>query len=332
MATGVAQDQQRVSIDQHVSAGLKAVAATFRANPIPANLQIMRSKEFTTGFTPILSSPETANEMALFNAAETVTVNKNVTGVHLVRKEPPSVRRGLYYIHGGGLFAGNVEWELPLTYHLAAAFDATSAFSVEFRLCPDVKLSELVDDLVSGYLSFLAQGYSPDEVVVSGSSGGGMGVLYLLAELKHRKLPVPKVALAGSPHGVGIQHADGLLPIHQWPSAIADIDPFCSPSFATWSYVELTGTDEVRATASRLLTADAFRGITTKLLITVGATEVVVTANSQLAFLTAKAGVDVTFKIWPGGVHSQEAWGAFQAPEIAEARKFLASFVRENMQ
>jgi len=316
-------ERVRDPVDHHVAPSLKPFAAMIRAMPFPMTLAELRAPAWVLACTAGMADEDTPRQKSLFNE-KAVTVNRHVSGVYIVRKEAPAIKRAMYYLHAGGLFAGTAETQMAHTYSMATALKVTSSLSVEYRLCPEAKLQELIDDLVAGYLWLLAQGFTADNIVVYGSSGGGIGVMYLLAELNRIKFPQPRVALASNPHGVGIQHTEALLPFEHWPSTIADLDPMFSFEFVKRLVLEVTESAEVKLTASQLLSVAGFRGITSKLLITVGATEIILTADQQLAFLAAKAGVDVSLKIWAGGVHSQE-----MAPVLNTSDTSAANFINQ---
>jgi len=321
-----APDAKVNQLDQHVAPGFRGFAAMMRSKPLPRDLAVLRSKEFWDGIDMLVRNAETPRIEAQFGEDQLVNVNDHVTGICINRKEPLATKRALYFIHSGALMCGYVKAEMLGCRVKAADFNVNTAFSVEYRLCPEAKLQELVDDLVAGYLWLLAQGFSDDQVIVTGISGGGLGTLYLLSELNRLKYPLPRTAVASVPHGVGIHHTEGLLPMAQWPSIIADLDPFARPDACMWQYLEVGDSAEVQRTASKLLSVDAFRGVSTKVFMCVGATELIVTANQQLAFILAKAGVDVTFKIWPGGVHATESFLALGAPEAEKARRIMAEW------
>jgi arylformamidase len=113
----------------------------------------------------------------------------------------PRSRNTLVFIHGGywrSLDKAMFDW-------LAASWVAAgvSFVSLNYRLCPEVRIDDTVDDVVAGMNRLFAEGarhgVSTERVVVSGHSAGGHLVAALFAVPRERLAFDPAAIVGGAP-------------------------------------------------------------------------------------------------------------------------------------
>lgn len=229
----------------------------------------------------------------------------------------------ILYLHGGAFLVGG----LNTHRHLAARVSATSGctvLNVGYRMMPKHPVSHAIEDGLDGYRWLLAQGYSPEHIVVAGDSAGGyLAFAVTLAILE-----------------AGLQSPAGLVAM----SPLTDFDPERKldqpgrPSCATFSRSAWRGflrlVDRVEGAllsdllepASSLVDAD-LRGLP-RTLIQVGSDELVLPDAELMAIRLAGSDVDVELQIWEKQVHIfQVAVGI--VPEAREATRDVGRFVRE---
>lgn len=102
------------------------------------------------------------------------------------------------YLHGGGYCVGSRRTQRPVTAELAVRV-AGEVWVPEYRLAPEHPCPAAVDDAVAAYRALLAQGWSSDEIVVSGDSAGGGLTLSMAVALRAAGLPLPRALLLFSP-------------------------------------------------------------------------------------------------------------------------------------
>ena len=170
------------------------------------NPELRPGLEYSSAFPPPTSLAELPafrmNVEAPAGAASVdgVTVrNCRAGGLSLRVFTPPG--RGphpaIYWLHGGGMIAGNVELDTPYCAALAAGTSAV-VVAVEYRLAPEHPYPAPLDDAEAGlawlFASADALSVDPARVAVAGSSAGG-GLAAALT-LRHRDAGGPDLAFA----------------------------------------------------------------------------------------------------------------------------------------
>ncbi len=104
----------------------------------------------------------------------------------------------ILYLHGGGYVFGGLDSHRGLAWRLAKASDS-EVLVVDYRLAPEHLFPAAVEDALASYQWLLAQGISPERLVVAGDSAGGGLAVALMIQLKELGLPQPKAAVLLSP-------------------------------------------------------------------------------------------------------------------------------------
>ena len=224
--------------------------------------------------------------------------------------------RVVIYLHGGAYIVGGLATHRRLAARLAAAADA-SVLNVAYRMLPRWPLHAAVNDGVAAYRRLLAEGVSPNGVVIAGdSAGGGLAFLVALAA-REQGLPRPAGIVALSP--------------------LADLDPSgkrAHPNAASDPFAPLRAAELI--TGRLIAKGDALdpglspvNGDLTGLppvLIHVGTTEVLESDASALAERLAAGGVPVSLKHWRGQIHDFQLLDGL-LPEARAAIEEIGQFI-----
>jgi monoterpene epsilon-lactone hydrolase len=122
-----------------------------------------------------------------------------VSAYHLAPAEPDPAKQELVYlnIHGGAyvLNAGlaSLIEALPAAIHLQM-----EVISIDYRMPPDHPFPAALDDVVRAYQRLLDD-YSPEQIIVSGTSAGGGLSMAALQAIRDKGLPLPAALLLGTP-------------------------------------------------------------------------------------------------------------------------------------
>ena len=215
--------------------------------------------------------------------------------------------RAFLYLHGGGYFIGSCQSHRGFVSHIARE-SCSRTLLPEYRLAPENPFPAGLLDARAAYRFLLAQGYSPDRIVVGGESSGGGLTLALLQTLRDEGMPMPAGAVLLSPW-------TDLLGTGESLRTRARQDPWLRPAgieIVADRYRGDTATDHPLVSP---LYGD-LNGLP-PLLIHVGDDEILLDDSTRLADRARAAGVNVTLKVWKG------LWHAFHAfyPWVPEARR-----------
>jgi acetyl esterase/lipase len=115
------------------------------------------------------------------------------------RKADDKIRPAILFIHGGALIMGNRSWIDPVqtVRYLNAGY---TIISIDYRLAPQTKLGQIVEDLEDAYQWVRLDGpalfqINPARIAVVGHSGGGY--LALMAGFRLDPRPVSVVSFYG---------------------------------------------------------------------------------------------------------------------------------------
>jgi acetyl esterase/lipase len=227
----------------------------------------------------------------------------------------PQRARTVLYFHGGGYFLCSPATHRDLVSRLAHACEARS-IAVDYRKAPEHPYPAGIDDCEQAYRHLLADGISPDDIILAGDSAGAGLALAVLLRARDARLPLPSCAILLSPwcdltrSGASIEG-----------NAIYD---YLSPdglAFGTETYLQ--GQDPQHPHVSHVR-AD-LRGLPPMFVVT-GDAELFYSENLELVARARAQGVSVTHVIEPGRVHVS-ALLATVAPSAASTFAHIEAFM-----
>ncbi len=205
--------------------------------------------------------------------------------------EPDDERpRGvLVYFHGGGYLATTPRMYLGFASHVADTARCR-VFIPDYRLAPEFPYPAALEDALAVYDAVLADGWSADDILIAGDSGGGGLAASLLAALGSEERPHPAGAVLISPE-IDLSLSGASMEAN----AGKDILP---PDIPVDPY--LHGADARTGTTSPL-----FADLSTypPLLVTAGGDEMFVDGIRAFVDWAALADIDVDYLEEPGMTH-----------------------------
>ena len=118
-------------------------------------------------------------------------------------------KRAVLYFHGGGYVLSSVDTHDDMVSYMSDSV-GVKFYSLDYRLSPENKYPDSLDDALEAYAWLIKQGFSPKEISVCGDSAGA----HLAASLVH-----------------DLSNRDEILPASQFL-----IYPMCDPSCSSKSY------------------------------------------------------------------------------------------------
>jgi acetyl esterase/lipase len=229
---------------------------------------------------------------------------------------PPHPVGTILYLHGGGYHFGSIRLYRELAARLALACGARVLLP-EYRLAPEHPFPAAVDDALLVYRRLLADGHTPERIVVAGDSAGGGLSLALVLALRDAGEPLPAAVVVLSPwtdlSGSGetmttCVELDAVLP--------ADVVRHFAASYAAGRDVSNPLISPLQGDLSGL----------PPLLVQVGTDEVLLSDSLRLVEKARAAGLAVQCDQWPGMWH---VWQLFASvvPEARDAIDGIGRFV-----
>lgn len=225
--------------------------------------------------------------------------------------------RAVLYLHGGGYVIGSPNTHRSLCARTAAASGAR-VLCIDYRLAPEHPFPAAVDDAVAAYRFLLAEGLSPNRIVIAGDSAGGGLTLATLLSLRDGGDPLPAAGVCLSPwadlEGVGDSYSD------------PDVNDPMIEMEGLREFGKYYAGSELRNPLAAPLYAD-YAGLP-PLQIFVGTREKLLSDSIRIAETAKAAGVDVSLIVEEGLVH---VWPMFGdgVPEAVETVNSIGAFVRE---
>lgn len=220
----------------------------------------------------------------------------------------------LLYLHGGGFKLGSLTSHRELMLGIAQAA-GVSVLGLAYRLAPEFRFPAPLDDTCAAYRWLLAQGVSPNQIILAGDSAGGNLVMTALIRLRDAGDPMPAGAVLLSPwtdltaSGDSYETRKRADPIHQRRMIQAMAEHY------------LAGADPKLASP---LFAD-LRGLPPT-LIQVGDAETVLSDAVDLAQRMDDAGNDVHLQVWPRMIHVFQQF-PHELSEARQARQEIGAFI-----
>jgi acetyl esterase/lipase len=225
----------------------------------------------------------------------------------------------LLYLHGGGYFACSPKSHRTIT--AAYAQRGFSVFAPDYRLAPEHPFPAAVDDAHAVWNALLAQGHTPETMVVSGDSAGGGLSLALLLTLRDAGAAGPAAAVLFSPW-------TDLAATGATVESNARRDAMFTPEgIREGGSFYLGATPPTNPLASPHY-ADP-KGLP-PLLIHCGDTEILLDDSLRFAEKARAAGVPVQIRVWPVVPHVWQLAQHF-VPEARESLDIAANFLHKTL-
>lgn len=224
--------------------------------------------------------------------------------------------RVVLYFHGGAYFFGSPRSHRALTWRLSRACRA-KVLALNYRQPPDWHYPAPLDDAIAAYKSLLAQGYSPENIVLAGDSAGGNLVLVTLLRLRELKLPLPSC-------GVLISPWTDLSCTGETFASNADAEPMLPVNAIRFAAASYSARESVRDPLISPVYAD-LTGLP-PLLVQVGSTEVLLSDAQRIAENAQRDGVSCRYQVWENMMHVFHVLAAW-LPEAQLAIAEIGAFV-----
>ena len=104
----------------------------------------------------------------------------------------------LIYIHGGAFIFGSSTTHMKLAARMASELNFKAALP-DYRLAPEHKYPDALNDVITTYRSILDSGLPSSQVILAGDSAGGTLTLQLINYILKEKLDIPAAAVLLSP-------------------------------------------------------------------------------------------------------------------------------------
>ncbi|WP_329026346.1 alpha/beta hydrolase [Streptomyces sp. NBC_00690] len=307
--------------DPELSAALTAWGNEGREPVTPENLATRQQQDAATRPRPTV--PELSAD-GLFKVDELfVPGESGRPDVALVCARPTGATGRLpvlYYMHGGGMVMGNAWSVLPQVLHEWAGALELAVVSVEYRLAPQARYPEPIEDCYAG-LSWVAAHaielrVDADRIIVGGKSAGGglAAALALLTRDRGGPAPIGQLLLCpmlddrnntfSSHQMAGVDTWDRTSNATAWQALLGDrcgapdLPPYAAPARAT----DLSGLPPAYIDVG---SAETFR-------------------DEDVAYAQAiwQAGGQAELHVWPGAFHGFDTFvpGAALSRDARNAR------------
>ena len=281
----------------------------------------------TTIRTPSrFSLPPSSQRFLLEQMCRAIRLNKSIqirplrlAGLRAEEIKPETEATQLIlHIHGGAFFLGSMNTHRAFVSDLAASTQM-QVIHLDYPLSPEHPYPEAIDALFDVYLLLLEQGIQAKDIILSGDSCGANLALALALRIRDEQRPQVSGLILLSPFldlsltSESIRYnskLDALLSVealetgidYYVPEQIDPANPLVSPLFD--DLVDLPPT-----------------------LVQVGSKEILLDDAQRFRDKAAKAGVDVTFKLYTGMWHNFQMFNAW-FPEANMALDDIATFAQ----
>ncbi len=222
----------------------------------------------------------------------------------------------MLFLHGGGYTFGSIRSH-PGVIGALAERTRRRVLAIDYRLAPEHRCPAALEDAIAAWDHLVAEGWSPDRIVVFGDSAGGGLVAALLVALRERGTPQPEGAVLVSP----------------WLDLA-----LTGASVETWAGVDYLGTPAVLARYGRFYLGDLpatdprasplyadLHGLA-PMLVLAGACEMLLDDAVRFAAKLESVGGEVTLDITPNEVHVFPMLATF-SPQGAPAMDRIVAWI-----
>ncbi len=283
--------------------------------------QILREKQLPADVEPPVEAMRKSMEKLAFKAAgdiETEAVNVAGRAAEWIRAPGSQAERAILYLHGGGYVVGSINTHRSLAGEISRCAQAV-VLLIAYRLAPEEPFPAAVDDGVASLRWLIAQGFSPNNLAISGDSAGGGLTLATLIAARDNSIPMPAAAVVISPW------ADMTCSNESYRTRAA-ADPMVTVhGLRRMAGLYVKSNDPTHPYASPNL-AD-LRGLP-PVLVHVGRDEILLDDAVIFDEKAKAAGVECRLEIWDNMIH---VWHAFH-PMLDEGKKGIervGGFLRE---
>lgn len=225
----------------------------------------------------------------------------------------------IFYIHGGGLIAGNIYTSRPFA-SLLAVESGLKVCSISYRLAPEHQFPAALDDCFKVYQVLIKENPNSN-IALIGESGGGNLCLALTLKLKDEKVKLPCCVIVYSPV---TDMTDNI-------KTRAKYDPFdCTvgaDAFPFLRSIYCPNQDPSHPYISPLY--GDYKGFP-PLKIVIDSKEVLSDDGRLLAKKAKEAGVEVDFQEWEDTFHAFPPLGK-GSPESYQVVKETVEFIKKHV-
>jgi acetyl esterase/lipase len=203
----------------------------------------------------------------------------------------------MLYLHGGGHVMGSLKTHRHFVSRLAVAARVT-AFHIDYRLAPEHPYPAALDDAIKAYRQILADGVTPQNLVVGGESAGGNLAVALLLKAREQGLPQP----------------GGLYLLSPWLDMTTTGESYDKVGerdiIITREGIELVAAAYLGGATDNAYTSPIRANVAglPPMLIQVGSEELLLSDSLVFASRAAMSGIEVKLHVWPEMPH---AWPLF---------------------
>jgi acetyl esterase/lipase len=318
--------------------GLKGVHLTERTIPVPGSISpqaqaaLAMDRPPQAPFPPIGDRAGWHARIEMMNTAMAdmmrgpltalpVTLEtRTMAGVTVYVTEPETIPaenrdKALLYFHGGGLVLLGGECT-SLFARMEAFANRCRTYAVDYRNPPDHPYPAAIDDCVAVYRELLKT-YRPDQIVISGASGGGNLAAAVPLKVRDLGLPLPAAVGLFTPE-VDLTESGDTFQTNR------DIDVILRGGLPEMNRLYANGADPAHPYLSPIF-ADFTMGFPPTFIQT-GTRDVFLSNSARIHRALRKAGIDTELHVWEAMPHG----GFGGAPEDQEMRVEFAHFLAKH--
>ena len=242
---------------------------------------------------------------------------ETMAGVTVYITEPETVPaengdKALLYFHGGGLVILGGECT-ALFARMEAFANSCKVYAVDYRNPPDHPYPAAIDDCIAVYREMLMT-YRPDQIVMSGASGGGNLAAAVPLKIRDLGLPLPAAIGLFTPE-VDLTESGDTFHTNR------DIDVVLRGGLPAFNALYANGADLAHPYLSPIF-ADFTKGFPPTFIQT-GTRDVFLSNSARIHRALRKAGIEAELHVWEAMPHG----GFGGAPEDQEMRVEFAHFL-----